>query len=729
MKRSAIVVAAAVVTASLVTPPSMAGTPSAAPMSPGARADSKAIYVPSRDLPKRMRDKMPYVSKNPSLVGNVLVFAVDISPMRIRTNGRALLDRVGGQVTISRPGVDLTRGSFASDPDGKVLLKKKVRSRLITRAGEQTFRITLPSAVAADLRKISKVQWFKRVGLAVYNDKDTDPRRSGYERRQWTSNLLPLAIGEYLKSRRAAVEPAGFDRAADESTATPSVPRKDASSNTPGTIVVFNGSPYDLNVAANSVQCVVAWSFYNDAQQPGTLASNASFEFFNVSQIASDYWYEENQSDVNGRAASPWNIVGKQALSSLATAGLVTHITENFAQGMNAFFGTMAMGLILKGVVGAIVDAKKTEEACTDAGSAMTFAWTNASLGSSQTEGNVSYWVPSFNRTSPMMGVVPTSIPATAPESPLTAYNATSDNGLAVSPEVLQRELGMGGTVTLTTINTSQQNGSYEGFWCNFRNQQIGNPNSSTKTEQYGSTSLGGGTTADWGPCNATSVDTDANYNATNYFVSGPGSDLENEGFTLLIGYSTTAYNTAGPSPDLPPTTAETAGECVGTAAPCAYLTPAKESTPPSIGCTPGTWDMLTPWDESNPTMNLSAPPSAYSSSSELTMQLAFTGVTSSGAPVTYFAPEDVGGSVTSAFSPSAVNSWLLSPANLAAVQDVLGGPGGYVTEWMCVMTANTAIPSGIPASATAMNLGWYGVPVIVPVANPAGNVLSPPAP
>lgn len=728
MKRLAIVVSAAVVTASLVAPPSMASTPSSAPGASSVGAETKAIYVPSRDLPKRMRDKMPYVSKNPYLVGNVLVFAVDISPMRIRAKAGALLDRVGGQVTISRAGVDLTRGSFASDPDGKVLLKKRVTPRLITRAGEQTFRIPLPSEVAADLRKIPLRKWFTRVGIAIYDDKDIDTGRQGYERRQWTSNLLPPALGAYLASRRSAVEPAGFGRTSVERATSPSEPRKDASSNTPGTIVVFNGSPYDLNVAANSVQCVVGWSFYNDAQQPGTLASNASFEFFNVSQIASDYWYEETQADVNARAANPWNVVGKQALSSLAAAGLVSHITESFARGMNAFFGTMAMGLILKGVIGAIVDGDKTQDACTDAGSAMTFAWTNASVGASQTEGNVSYWVPSFSRTSPMMGVAPTSIPATAPESPLTAYNATSANGLAVSPEVLQRELGMGGTVTLTTINTSQQNGSYEGFWCNFRDQQVGNPNSSTKTEQYGSTSLGGGTTADWGPCNATSVDTDADYNATNYFVSGPGSDLENEGFTLLIGYSTTAYNTAGPSPDLPPTTAETAGACVGTAAPCAYLAPAKDSTPASIGCTPGTWDMLTPWNESNPTMNLSAPPSAYSASSELTMQLAFTGVTADGAPVTYFAPEDLGGSVTSSFTPTAVNSWLLSPANLAAVQDVLGGPGGYVNEWMCVMTANTAIPSGIPASATAMNLGWYSVPVIVPVANPAGNVLSPPA-
>ena len=126
--------------------------------------------------------------------------------------------------------------------------------------------------------------------------------------------------------------------------------------------------------------------------------------------------------------------------------------------------------------------------------------------------------------------------------------------------------------------------------------------------------------------------------------------------------------------------------------------------------------------------MNLSSPPSAYNADSQLNMQLAFTGVTASGTPVTYFAPTNLGGSVTSSFSPSTINLWQLSPANLAAVQNVLGGPGGYVTEWMCVMTAATTIPSGIPPTSTAMNLGWYGVPVIVPLANPAGNILSPPA-
>lgn len=201
-----------------------------------------------------------------------------------------------------------------------------------------------------------------------------------------------------------------------------------------------------------------------------------------------------------------------------------------------------------------------------------------------------------------------------------------------------------------------------------------------------------------------------------------------NRGVTLMIGYSTTAYSTAGPSPAAPPTTAASAAACVGTAAPCAYLQPSSGGAPPVVGCTPGTWNMLTPWSGANPSMNLSSPPSAYNASSVLNTQVGFTGVTATGSPVTMFAPANLGGSVTSSFSPSAVNAWQMSPANLAAVQQALGGAGGYVTQWLCVMTAKSSIPSGIPASSTAMNLGWYGVPVIVPIDNPAGNVLSPPA-
>ncbi|MFM7147373.1 MAG: hypothetical protein ACKOW5_13685, partial [Actinomycetales bacterium] len=499
--------------------------------------------------------------------------------------------------------------------------------------------------------------------------------------------------------------------------------------NTPGTIVIYNGSPFNLNVAGNAVQCQVPFSWL--AASPGsTLASNTSIELFGVSQVSANsgtsYWYVP-ANNVNAAAQKPGDVVGKQALDALSEGGLVAHITDSFTTGLETAFESFAVGLVLDGVFGMIAAISTGNNQCTDAGSAMTFAWSNASLGANQTAGNINYWVPSFGRTSNMgLGVQPTSIPAVAPGSPLTGYNATSANGLAVTPAVLQRELGLGGTVTLATLNSPPKNGA-AGSVCVYTNQQVGNPASSNTNSQYGSTSLGGGTTADWGPCVNTTDPADADYNSSYYFVSGPGSELMNRGVTIMIGYSTTAYATAGPSPALPPTTAASSTACVATTAPCAYLQPASGSTPPAMGCTPGTWTMLTPW-YTNQSMNLSSPPSAYNASSLLNTQIGFTGVTAAGTPVTMFAPANLGGSVTSNFSPTTVNPWPLTPANLAGVQQALGGPGGYVTQWLCVMTAKSSIPSGIPTSTTAMNLGWYGVPVIVPIANPAGNAVSPPA-
>jgi hypothetical protein len=145
----------------------------------------------------------------------------------------------------------------------------------------------------------------------------------------------------------------------------------------------------------------------------------------------------------------------------------------------------------------------------------------------------------------------------------------------------------------------------------------------------------------------------------------------------------------------------------------------------------PGTWNMMTPWNGSSPSMNLSSPPDVYQAVSNLTTQLAFTGVTASGTPVTDLVPGSDGGNVTSSFSPTANNPFNITPAAMSTIQNVLGGAGSYVTQWHCVMTANTTIPAGIKQvapSANAMNLVWYGVPIAASVANPAGNVLSPPS-
>ena len=107
-------------------------------------------------------------------------------------------------------------------------------------------------------------------------------------------------------------------------------------------------------------------------------------------------------------------------------------------------------------------------------------------------------------------------------------------------------------------------------------------------------------------------------------------------------------------------------------------------------------------------------------------MQLGYTGTMADGTQGLFYAPPSIGGSITGSFSPTTVNLWQLTEPNLAAVQQSLGGPGGTVNEWVCVLTASSSIPGGIPPSATAMNLGWYGVPVIASVPNPVGASLAP---
>jgi len=737
MKRFLIAACTIAVATSLVATPSMAGTRAGVPAVDG---DPGVIAIPSDELSQnaealaqRLRDKMPFISKYPKLVGNELVWEADISPMRLTyRKGVSLLDRVGASVYVSRAGVDL-RKPINGDKSKATLFKKDLPTRLVTKAGPQEFRLALPSRIADELRKIPASKLASRVSVVVWNDKDITAGNTGYDRTQLTSSTLPSGLATYLAGRRTAVEPSGWRSAAPKVSLWRLMPMNKGT-NTPGTIVLYNGSPFDLSVAMNTVQCVVSWGLMQNIPT-GTVESGTSIELSNVAQIAGNWWYQDNLSYAQNDAKSPVDSLGDVALESLTAGSLVKRTNdslfpekkEGWARGFYAFTSAFVIGLVSEGVNAAIIKKVEESKQCTNAGSALTFAWTNESVGANQTTGNVNYWVPTFNRTGNMVGVPPTSLPVVAPGSPLTGYNATSQNGLAASPAVLEQELGFGGTVTLATLNTNQQNGSYNGFWCNFQNQQIGNPNSQMTTSQYGSTSLGGGTTASWGPCNATSVPKNNEYNQSAYQVANE-KYLENEGFTFLIGYSTTAYNTAGPYPTTAqPTTAASAAACVATNTPCMfYLPPASAGAPAIVGCTPGTWNMLTPWNTSAPTVSLSSMPSSYNAKSELNMQLAYTGTMADGTQGLFYAPPSIGGSITGAFSPTTVNMWQLTGPNLAAVQQSLGGPGGTVNEWVCVLTASSSIPGGIPPSATAMNLGWYGVPVIASVPNPVGASLAP---
>jgi len=735
VKRFLIAACTIAVATSLVATPSMAVTRAVVPVVDG---DPGVIAIPSDELSqnaealaRRLRDKMPFISKSPSLVGNDLVWEADISPMRLTyRKGVSLLDRVGASVFVSRAGVDL-RKPISGDKSKATLFKKDLPTRLVTKAGPQEFRLALPSKIADELRKIPASSLASRVRVVVRDEKDIDAANPGYDRTQLTSSAIPSGLATYLAGRRSAVEPSGWRSATPKVSLWRSIPMKRTPPpNTPGTIVYYNGSPFNIELAWSDVQCN---SFlYYPTQVQEAVSSNDSVETENIAQIQGFYTYQSNPDEVQAAAKQPSQWLVPSAEDSIQEGALIAGLSQSFSQGLSLAVISFSVGLVLKGVGALVTKIKTKKDECTNAGSAINVAWTNVSVGANQTTGNVSYWVPTFNRTGNMVGVPPTSLPVVAPGSPLTGYNATSQNGLAASPAVLAKELGLGGTVTLATLNSDQQvptpqGGTYNGFWCNFTNQQIGNPNSQTTTSVLGSTSLSGGTTASWGPCNATSVPQqdaiDMTGNNDSYVV------MENEGFTFLIGYSTTAYNTAGPAPAVSqPTTAASSTACIATATPCTFYTPPAGSTPASFGCTPGTWNMLTPWNTASTTMSLSNPPSAYSASSQLTMQLAFRGVSPTGTVGTYFAPVSTGGNVITSFSPSAIASWQLTAADIAAIQKTLGGPGSYVSEWACVMTAATTIPTGIPASATSMNLGWYGVPVVATLPNPAGGPLAPPA-
>ena len=651
---------------------------------------------------------MPYFAREPRVIGRSVVFALDISPMRTRESRKGSLpDQVGGTVMVSRKGVsmlspgDVSTGAAAK----KLIVRTQLPTRVIRKAGVQRYEVSLPKAVARELRAIKPQRLAHRLRVVVWNDKDINPGVPGYDRKQVTASFMPPAFASYLKSRR--------DRAASRTRMLPSK----TSTDTFLTTVIYNGSPFDLSVNMNYVQCMTP--YLTTWNVPWSMGSNTSFEFNQVNEVSGNTFYDEDSSRVQASATSGMDSLKADASQNVAKASFLKQITGSASKSLLYFGVSMATSLVGQGVEGAIVD----NNACTDSGSAMNFSWTNADVSATQTTGNVSYWVPGYSRTAGIgsPAVKPTSIPTVAQGSPLTAYQATSANGLAVTPATLENEIGLGGTVTLTTLNSSGD--------CDYRNQQSGNPNSSSSTSQYGSSAFSGGTSADWGACYQTDVTGSDDY-LQDWFGDSNSGQLRNQGYTFLIGYSSTSLATAGPAPALPPTSAVSAAACVGTSAPCIYTAPAAGANPNlTVGCTVGDWNLLTPWNASSPSMSLSNPPSVYSSASYLSTQIGFKGVTASGDQILDLIPASDGGNVTSSFNADADNPFSLSPSDLTAIQTSLGGPEGVVTDWLCVLTANTMVPSGISSlapAAVAMNLGWSGVPIFASTPNPAGNLLSP---
>ena len=750
MKRIAIGLCAVAAATSLVASPSLAASSSSSEFAGVGeqRSVDSGVQVPAAKAaavdPKadkragQLRDKMPFFSQEPTVVGDSLVFSVDVSPMREKgEEGSALLDRIGGNLEISRVGVDLRKtGSVTSTNAADTLLVNRVLPvRTVTKAGDQTYRVRLPKSAVSELRRLSPSKLLRRVNVEVWNDKDSNAGGVRYDRRQGTSAWLPSSYRTYLEGRRLALscstncspsKSAAIERRAVRSMGL-FLPAKPPPESQPGTVVIYNGSPFDIDIAINPVQCMIPaiWDG-GPPTNPPTLPSNSSYEFFQATQIAGNMYYTESPEELDQAATNGMESLQNDALVSLERAAYLKHITQSFSRGLIYFGSSMAFDITL-GMVSTLI---AESNACTNAGSAYNISWTNTNLGGNQSAGNVNYWVPSFSRTGGMGSpqVSPTSIPNLAPGSPLTAYNASSRNGLAVDYSTLQAELGFGGTVTLATLNEAPPNSGSSAYVCNFRNQQMANPGTSSSAN-FGSSALGGGSSMDWGPCNATPASGSYDYLQSEYGISN-ASQIENTGMSILIGYSSTANVTAGPSPAQPPVSAASASACTATQAPCAYAIPTSAASPNlTVGCTPGVWDLMTPWNGVN--ISLSSPPSAYQASSTMSTQIAFTGFTASGTPVTDSIPVSDGGNVSSSFSPNVVNPFTFTPGNLASIQNALGGPGGYVTNWLCVMTANAFVPSGVStfaSSAVAMNLGWYGKPVVAYTPNPAGNLLSPPA-
>lgn len=708
-----------------------------------AASKAKAVKTPSAG---ELRDMMPFFSQEPTLVGDDLVFELNVAPMRdAATKGSGLLDRVGGRLTISRKGVNMmSPGTFADgSPVGKVLMARNIPTREVTKAGAQQFKVALPPNVADELRAVPKSKLMERVRVVMRNDKDIDASTPGYERQQLMSSFMVPSFKEYLASKRPenVVSSSGIE---SRSKTRSRVAAQAMSA--PGTWVVYNGSPFDLEVSMNIVQCIEPF-LSNWAASPGAVPSNTSFEFPQVAAISGDIdtVFVPDASNVNSSATNPMSSLGESTLSAIGEGALVYHITESASAGLMSFGTKMAFSLILNASYGAIVNSN----ACANAGSAISMAWTNVGIGASQTAGNVSYYAPGFNRTNSISGVSPSSLPALAPGSPLTAYQATSGNGLAVAASALQSQIGMQGSVLLSTLNQGQ---------CDYKAQQTPNLNSTGqgsagKSQPYGASALMGGTTPDWGPCDAVAVTGGDDDENEDYYATTNTGDLSAESMSILIGYATTTASPSGPYPVNASRSAANSSMCVSGTSPCIYATtptsattstttPTTRITSPltttsattntdlTVGCTPGDWNLITPWNNAN--ISLTSPPSYYSSQSYLNTTIAYTGITASGAATSGMAIPMPLGTVTSSFSPDTVNSFVLTPQDLSALQATLGGPGGYVTNWLCVFSAYTLIPTGIAASginpgATQMNLGWYGTPVAAAIPNPAGNILSPP--
>jgi hypothetical protein len=665
---------------------------------------------------------MPVVVSDPSLKGNVLSFKVKATAWRTATrNPTAAVDRLGGRLQISRKGVDLrfpSRDTQTKSGD-LYLMNKAIPTRVINRDGVLTISAKLPRKVADSLRKEPKSRLSERVNVTLWHDKDTNPSIGGFEVRQFAAAFTSPSTPAKKKAKPR--ETRSGTRSIFMEEPTPVAP-------VPAPFALFNGSPFDLTVTVTAVQCTTGTAVTNQVIPAGT-----TFMWDQQALLANNQDYNSNPSATVQQSLNETVTNADVA----AQGGLGAYAFDNAQTGVNTFGAYAAVDLVTRGVKALITSRPN----CSLSGSAWQINWTATDVNPSQTVGNINYWVPAYGSTAALGSVSTANLPVTAGMgvTALGAYNATSANGLAVTPAQLQSQLYSTGSLVMAMLNENVQsypnncgsssNPCTSTYMCNLSNQQQTNSNSTSSSASFGASAFTGGISADWSACSG-SQQIVYNKNGTPNPDQG-NAQIMSVGATVLLGFGNTSITKGGPYAAGTPTSAASVGLCAATAVPCitAASVPGTSSTTAdsslSTGCTVGDWNLATPWNAK--TYSLSNPPASYSSVNQMASQLVYRGVSSSGASLIYAMPTNVSAStITGGFSPTGSNLWMLSNTDLQQIQNTI--PGGYVSQWGCVMSASTQIPQGLTGGANnALNLNWNGTPVTAWINNPAGNLTSPP--
>ncbi|MCX6413491.1 MAG: hypothetical protein NTU77_02610, partial [Actinobacteria bacterium] len=452
----------------------------------------------------------------------------------------------------------------------------------------------LPRKVADSLRKVPKKRLSERVKVMLWHDKDTNPSIGGFEVRQFAAAFTSPSTPAKKKAKPR--ETRSGTRSIFMEEPTPVAP-------VPAPFALFNGSPFDLTVTVTAVQCTTGTAVTNQVIPAGT-----TFMWDQQALLANSQDYNSNPSET---ASDSLNEAFTSA-DEAAQVGLEAGIAHGVSKGVLTAGAFVAVDLVSVGVKALIAAGKAN---CTNSGSAWQINWTATDVNPSQTPGNINYWVPAYGSTASLGGVPTSNLPVTTGMgvTPLTAYNATSDNGLAVTPAQLQSQLYSTGSLVMAMLNKNVQSYSPVGcgniasnpctavYDCNLSNQEQTNPASTSTTTNFGASAFTGGISADWSACSGS---TQMQY--TNSGKSNPDANVAyimSVGNTVLLGFGNTTITKGGPYAAGTATSAASVGLCAATAAPCitAASVPGTSSTTAdssvSTGCTVGDWNFATPWN------------------------------------------------------------------------------------------------------------------------------------